>query len=77
MSLLDDLDAARPMPLGVQCMVARAADQHPDIAGDILVAVMRRDRPAQVISDVLAKHGVEVSQGVIQRHRRKECKCHS
>lgn len=76
MSIADDLENAAPTPVGLVCKVAMATEEHPDLADEIRAAVMRRDRTARVISDVLARHGVELSQGIIQRHRRRECKCH-
>lgn len=77
MSILEDLDDARPNPLGLECGVAHALKAHPDLADEIAEAVMRRDRPAKLIADVLSRHGVSVTHGTIARHRRGECRCHS
>ena len=73
--LLADVQAAQRPKQSRYCSVGLAYETLGDEADQLTMVLKDLSVPARVISQVLARRGIQVSVSVIVRHRRGECKC--
>lgn len=73
---MDDIKAETRRAGGKCPIPAMAKSGHSKkLVADALAAVADPTLSARAVSAALAKHGIEVGQNGIQRHRRGECAC--
>lgn len=76
MALADDFDALERSRTGPVCSVAIAwAAMDAKDQAALLAAFANSGLPSTGIARVLRANGYTVSDGAVQRHRRKTCRC--
>ena len=76
MGLVDALETLQPKASGKTCTVAYILEQLDGADREALIATMASgDRRPSDIADVVTRAGYPVSQYVIARHSRGDCKC--
>lgn len=72
--MLEELAQEPDRLRGPLCDVQKAMQAHPDVADDIANAIRDRAHAHTKVSRVFAKHGINISNGTISRHRANECR---